>query len=79
MSDRDRRKTVLRLLNDQFPGIADTIDNRSDNRSAVMEIVLRCSNYPGSLQSLVDIVSGFEGEEATCIKQLRAFMASNPL
>jgi len=77
MSNRGTRDTVLSLLNEQFPGIANSISRHTNNKTDVMEIVSTCLKYPGSLQELVGIVTSFEGESALPAQDLRAFLLSN--
>jgi nucleoside phosphorylase len=77
--DRDSRETVLRQLNDQFPGTVNAVSRRTDNRADVMEIVLTCLNHPGSLQELVSIVTFFEGESSVNTQLLRTFMQSKSI
>jgi nucleoside phosphorylase len=77
MRNRDSRETVLSLLNEQFPGLANGVSRRTDNQADVMEIVSTCLKHPGSLQELVSIVTYFEGESSLHTQQLRAFIQSN--
>lgn len=77
--NRDSRETVLSLLNEQFPGIADAISRRTESQADVMEIISTCLNHPNSLQELVGIVIYFEGESSINTQQLRAFLQSNSI
>jgi len=77
ISNRDSRETVLSLLNEQFPGIANALSRRTDNQADVMEIVSTCQKHVGSLYELVSIVTYFEGESSINTQQLRTFMQSN--
>jgi len=79
ISNRDSRETVLGLLNEQFPGIANGVSRRTDSQADVMEVVSTCLRHPGSLQELVGIVTYFEGETSINTQQLRTFMQNNRL
>src|SRR5579859_1010277 len=76
IQDRDRRATVLSVLNKGFQGIINKIARRSDNQADVMEIVLTCLNYQGSLEQLAEIVIYFEGN-STSTKTLQELMHNN--
>jgi len=79
ISNKESRETVLSLLNQQFPGIANRVPRRTDNQTDVMEIINTCEKQPGSLQSFCEIVAYFEGDGSTNTQALQTFMQQHNL
>ncbi len=79
ISNREARETVLGLLNEQFPGLANRISRRLDNQADVMEIVITCEKHPGSLRALCEIVISLEGSSSINTQNLRKFMQQQSL
>lgn len=74
MQKRERRDTVLDLLNAEVQGITDGMGRRDDNKADVLEIVMTCSKHTGALEKLAEIVIELEGHTATAAQQLHALM-----
>lgn len=59
MSDADARDAVLSLLQ---PRIVSTINRNSQARLDVLNIVRRCTSFPGGIEELVQAIVDVEGE-----------------
>lgn len=75
----ESRETVLGLLNQQFPGIANRISRRSDNQTDMIEILNTCEKHPGCLQAFCEIVIFFEGDGSINTQNIRNFMQRHSL